>query len=86
MERARLQEVMCDFRKDLTPHDIVRRRIHAVHLSVELCSRQEIPLPDPRLIIKIEASSANSSGEDSCIDVKEATLNPALFPLICKKT
>jgi hypothetical protein len=86
MERGRLQQVMCDFRKGLTPDDIVRRRIHAVNLSAELCSRQVIPLPNPHLIIKNETSSENSSGEDSWIDVKESTLNLALFPLIYKKT
>jgi hypothetical protein len=57
-----------------------------VNLSVELYSRQEIPLPKPRLIIKNETSSENSSSEDLYIDVKEASPNPASFLLIYKKT
>lgn len=69
----------------ISPHTIFRRRIHGGYLSVELCSRQEIPSPNPRLIIKNESSDKNFSGEDSCIDVKEASLNPASSPLIYKK-
>ena len=40
-ERTRLQEVLCHFPKDLSPEDIVRRRIRAIDLILVLCSQRE---------------------------------------------
>jgi hypothetical protein len=37
-ERTQVQEVMCNFSKDLTTEDIVRRQIHAIDQMVALCS------------------------------------------------
>ena len=78
-ERTQVQEVMCDFSKDLTTEDILRCRIRAIDQMVALCSRREVPQPEQRLptfcqdLIKEESPAPE-------------LLNPELCPLICAKT
>jgi hypothetical protein len=87
-ERSRLQEVMCDFRKDLSPLEIVRRRICAVDFSVALCSRQEIPrrLDTRPQSSSTEGSSEDSLTEDSSTESSRTSPEPDPVPLICEKT
>jgi hypothetical protein len=40
-ERNRLQKVLCDFSRDLSPQEIVSRKVLATNLLVALASRQE---------------------------------------------
>jgi hypothetical protein len=49
LKRTQVQEVMCDFFKDLTTEDIVRRRIRAIDRIVALCFRREVPQLKQRL-------------------------------------
>jgi hypothetical protein len=42
LKRTQVQEVMCDFFKDLTTEDIVRHRIRAINRMVALCSQREV--------------------------------------------
>ncbi|EDO03048.1 predicted protein [Sclerotinia sclerotiorum 1980 UF-70] len=53
-ERYQLQQVLCDFSKDLNQQDIVSRKISAINLMVALASRQEFQTRKPRsaLILK----------------------------------
>ncbi|PQE19423.1 hypothetical protein CJF30_00009884 [Rutstroemia sp. NJR-2017a BBW] len=48
-ERARLQQVLCDLSKDLSPQEIRARKILAVNLMTALSSRQEHQTHKPRL-------------------------------------
>ena len=41
-ERTWLQEVLCDLSKDLSPHEVVARKIPAINLMIALASRQEL--------------------------------------------
>ena len=79
---------MCDFRKDLSPLEIVRRRICAVDFSVALCSRQEIP---QRLDTRSQSSSTEGSSKDSLTEnsspeSSRTSPEPNPVPLICEKT
>jgi hypothetical protein len=87
-EWSRLQEVMCDFRKDLSPLEIVRCRIYAVDFSVALCSRQEIPrrLDTRPQSLSTEGSSEDSLTEDSSTKSSGTSPEPDPVPLICEKT
>jgi hypothetical protein len=40
-ERARLQQILCDFSKNLKPQDIVSWKVLAINLMIALASRQE---------------------------------------------
>jgi hypothetical protein len=42
-ERTRLQQVLCDLSKDLSPQAIVARKVIAIDLMIALASRQEAP-------------------------------------------
>jgi hypothetical protein len=47
-ERTRLQQVLCDLSKDLSPQAIVARKVSAINLMVALASRQEFQTRKPR--------------------------------------
>lgn len=47
-ERMRVQQVLCDLSKDLSPQDIVTRKILAINLMTALASRQELQTRKPR--------------------------------------
>ena len=87
LERTQLQEVICHFPKNLSPEDVVQRRIHAIDLMVVLCSRREAP--KPRSVSSGESSNASSHGDDSEASPptsSESPPDPEPFPLICEKT
>jgi hypothetical protein len=91
-ERTRLQEVICHFPTDLSPEDIVRRRIRSIDLMVALCSQRETPRPKPCSVSSRESSSDHSSyqsaKEVSSLKSSSSEPSPDLkpFPLICEKT
>jgi hypothetical protein len=47
-ERMRVQQLLCDLSKDLSPHDIVARKILAIDAMTALASRQELQTRKPR--------------------------------------
>ena len=77
-ERARLQQVLCDLSKDLSPQEIRARKILAVDLMTALSSRQEHQTHKPRLT----RASVPAS--------KQQTPSPPpqlpKFPVVCEKT
>jgi hypothetical protein len=91
-ERTRLQEVLCHFPKDLSPEDIVRRRIRAIDLMVALRSQRETPRPKPCSVPSRESSSDSSRGDSASeapapkYSSSESSPDPEPFPLICEKT
>jgi hypothetical protein len=81
-ERTQLQQVLCDFSTDLSPQDIVSRKVSAINLFVALASRQEFQtrtrkprsVPASKDLIKEESAAP------------EPFSPPGEFPLVCKKT
>jgi hypothetical protein len=79
-ERTQLQEILCDFSKDLSPQDIVSWKVFAINLMTALASRQEFQTHRPRLalapqvLIKEEYPALNPFPQ------------PHEFPLVCEKT
>jgi hypothetical protein len=78
-ERTRLQQILCDFSRDLKPQDIVSRKVLAIDLIVALASRQEFQARKPRLA---PASQVLIKKEPD----PESFLQPHDFPLVCQKT
>jgi len=70
---------MCDFSKDLTTEDIIRRQIRAIDQMVALCSQREDPQPKQRLPTFCQDLIKEESPEPELPD-------PELFPLVCAKT
>jgi hypothetical protein len=60
-ERTRVQQLLCDLSKDLSPEEIVARKILAIDAMTALASRQEIqtrkPLPTPAYTDPIKKES-----------------------------
>jgi hypothetical protein len=79
-ERTQLQEILCDFSKDLSPQDIVSRKVFAINLMTALASRQEFQThkprlaPAPQVLIKKERPDPDPFPQ------------PHEFPLVCEKT
>jgi hypothetical protein len=78
-ERTRLQQILCDFSRDLSPQDIVSRKVLTINLMIALASRQEFQTrkrysaPAPQVLIKKEPDP-------------EPFPQPYVFPLVCQKT
>jgi hypothetical protein len=77
-ERARLQQVLCDLSKDLSPQEIRARKILAVDLMTALSSRQENQTHKPRLT----RASLPASKQQS----PSPPLQLPKFPVVCEKT
>jgi hypothetical protein len=79
-ERTRLQQILCDFSRDLKPQDIVSRKVLAINLMIALASRQEFQTrkprwaPPPQVLIKKECPDPDPFPQ------------PHEFPLVCEKT
>lgn len=77
-ERARLQQVLCNLFKDLSPQEIRARKILAVDLMTALSSRQERQTHEPRLTrASLPAFKQNSPSPPSQLP---------RFPVVCQKT
>jgi hypothetical protein len=50
-ERTRLQQILCDFSRDLKPQDLVSRKVLAINLMIALASRQEFQARKPRFAL-----------------------------------
>lgn len=74
-ERTQLQEVLCDLSRDMSPSDIVSRRIRTIDLMVALSRRQEQ-----------EVQHSNHSSRESSEFSEEQPLCEDPFSLLCKKT
>ena len=79
LERAQLQEVICDLSKDLEPSDVVSRRICAINLLVALSHRQEPPSQ------RHPSKACPEEFEEPPL-AKQHSLLEDPFPLICQKT
>jgi hypothetical protein len=81
-ERTQLQQVLCDLSTDLSPQDIVSRKVSGINLFVALASRQEFQtrtrkprsVPASKDLIKKESPAP------------EPFPPPGEFPLVCEKT
>jgi hypothetical protein len=79
-ERTRLQLVLCDFSKDLSPQAIVARKVSAINSMVALASRQEFQTrksrsaPACKNVVKRESPAP------------EPFLPPDVYPVVCQKT
>jgi len=80
LERAQLQEAVCDLSIDISPSDIVSRRIRVIDLMVALSYRQE------QAIQYSNQSSRTYSESSEKPHVSEEPQGEAHFPLVCKKT
>jgi hypothetical protein len=81
-ERIQLQQVLCDFSTDLSPQDIVSRKVSGINLFVALASRQEFQTRThkPR---SVPASKDLIKKESPAL---EPLLPPSEFPLVYEKT
>jgi len=74
-ERTRLQELICDLSRDISPSDIVRRRIRAIDSMIALSYRQE------------QAVQCSNNPSRACSESSEKQpLREDPFPIVCKKT
>lgn len=73
LERTKVQEVMCDLSKELSPSDAASRRVCAVDSLTALSHRQECQYPKPLTKACPDSSPERTVFEDP-------------FPLVCKKT
>jgi len=76
-ERTQLQQVLCDLSKDLSPQDVVARKILAINLMIALASRQELQTHKPRSTRALKPV------------LKKVTPGPLQlqeFPTLCEKT
>ena len=82
VERTQLQQVLCDLSTDLSPQDIVSRKVSAINLFVALASRQEFQTRTrkPR---SVSASKDMIKRESPA---PEPFPPPSEFPLACEKT
>jgi hypothetical protein len=83
-ERTRLQQVLCDLSKDLSPQTIVARKVSAINLMVALASRQEFQTRKPRS----PPAYKDPVKEESPVPAPalDPFPQPDKFPLVCKKT
>ncbi|PQE19655.1 hypothetical protein CJF31_00010054 [Rutstroemia sp. NJR-2017a BVV2] len=79
-ERTRLQEVLCDLSRDLSPSDIVSRRIRAIDLMIALSYRQEQEVPHSNRSSRVSSESPKDEPP------KDQSSYEDPFPLVCKKT
>jgi hypothetical protein len=80
-ERTQLQKIMCDLSKELNPREIVMRRIRAIDAMVALSRRQEVQCRESRL-----SKLSSGSPHEGSLVLKEESLIPDAFPLLCEKT
>jgi hypothetical protein len=78
-ERYQLQQVLCNFSKDLNPQDIASRKISAINLMIALASRQELQTRKPRSSPTNDVVAKESSAPDPFPPPDE-------FPVVCAKT
>jgi len=85
-ERIRLQLVLCDLSKDLSPQAIVARKVYAINLQIALASRQELMTRQRRSA----PACKDPLKEESPVPAPAPALDPFLpaskFPLVCEKT
>ena len=81
-ERTRLQQVLCDLSKDLSPQAIVSRKVSAINCMIALASRQELQTRKPRSA----PSYKDPLKEESLASALDPFLPPSKFPLVCEKT
>ncbi|PVH69879.1 hypothetical protein DL98DRAFT_578123 [Cadophora sp. DSE1049] len=87
-ERTRLQLVLCDLSKDLSPQAIVARKVSTVNLQIALVSRKELMTRQRR---SAPTCKDPLKGESPiCAPIPTPALDPlppaSKFPLVCKKT
>ena len=87
-ERTRLQLVLCDLSKDLSPQALVARKVYAINLQIALASRKELMTRQRRSTPACkdplkEESPAPAPALTSALD---PSLPASKFPLICEKT
>jgi hypothetical protein len=83
-ERTRLQQVLCDLSKDLSPQAIVARKVTAINLMIALASRQEFQTRKPR---SAPASKDLVKRESPAPAPAPAPFPPPdEFPVVCEKT
>jgi hypothetical protein len=76
-KRTRLQPVLCDLSKDLSPQAIVARKVSAIDLHIALASRKELMTRQRR---------STPACKDPLKEESPAHLPAGKFPLICEKT
>ncbi len=83
-ERTRLQLVLYDLSKDLSPQAIVARKVYAINLQIALASRKELLTRQQRSAPAYKDPLKEES------PVPAPALDPFLpaskFPLVCEKT
>jgi len=82
-ERTQLEEVLCDFSRNLTPQETVTRKVAAIILFIALASRQELQTRQSRSA----PASKGSLNDESSIPAAALDSPPlSTFPLVCEKT
>src|SRR5258706_1459817 len=79
-ERTQLQQILCDFSSDLSPGDIVCRKISAIDLMIALASRQELQTRKPRSVPAYKDLFKKETPPP------EPFPEPDEFPVVCSKT
>ncbi|RFU28318.1 hypothetical protein B7463_g8023, partial [Scytalidium lignicola] len=80
-EQTLLEEVLCDFSRNLTPQEIVTRKVTTIILLVALALCQECQTRQPR---RPPAVRVNTIRQESPCPTPQS--QHERFPLICKKT
>lgn len=82
-ERNRLQEVLCNFSRDLPPQEIVSRKVTTVTLFVTLASRRVCQTRQPQ---RPSTNSQDPIKQEYPSLTPFTLLQPDPFPLVCEKT
>jgi hypothetical protein len=80
-ERTRLQLVLCDLSRDLSPQAVVARKVYAINLMIALASRQELMTRQRRSA----PAYKDPLKEESPVPAPDPFLPPDRFPLVCEK-
>lgn len=81
-ERNQLQEILCDFSRNLTPQEIVSRKVTAANLLIALASRRVCQTRKPR---HATADCKDLAKEECPLPAPCSLLESDQFPVICER-
>jgi hypothetical protein len=85
-ERTRLQLVLCDLSKDLSPQALVARKVFAINLQIALASRQELQTRQPQSAPACKDPLKEKSPAPALAPALDPFLPASKFPLVIEKT
>jgi hypothetical protein len=85
-ERTRLQLVLCDLSKDLSPEAIVARKVYTINLQIALASRKELMTRQRQSTPACKDPLKEESPAPALTPALDPFLPASKFPLVMEKT